>query len=128
MASLNMDNEAKTFQAPANAARIYVYRNESMGGAIPLTISLDGKTLGQTGPKTYFMVDVSPGQHQIDSYAENVSSLNLDTQAGKIYYVWQEIKMGMWSARSALHEVPEAQGQKGVMECKMAQPNGVSSR
>lgn len=28
--------------------------------------------------------------------------------------------MGMWTARSQLHEVPEAQGQKGVMECKRA--------
>jgi hypothetical protein len=39
--------------------------------------------------------------------------------AGKIYYVWQEVKMGMFSARSALHQVDAAKGQKGVEESKL---------
>jgi len=124
MASLSMDNEAKNFTAPASASRIYIYRSESMGGAIPMTVSLDGKTLGQTGPKTYFMIDVAPGQHKVESFTENVASLTLQTNPGKAYYVWQEVKMGMWAARSALHEVPEEQGQKGVRESKMAASAG----
>ncbi|HXH64023.1 MAG TPA: DUF2846 domain-containing protein [Mariprofundaceae bacterium] len=121
MASLDKDNQAKTFQAPPQASRIYIYRNENMGGAIPMAVSVDGKTVGQTGPKTYFMLDVAPGKHRIESLTENVASLTLNTEQGKSYYVWQEVKMGLWSARSALHEVSAAQGQKGVMECKLAQ-------
>jgi hypothetical protein len=36
--------------------------------------------------------------------------------------VWQEIKMGMWQPGSQLHEVPEEEGRKGVLECKLAVP------
>lgn len=121
MASLEKDNQAKMFRAPPHESRIYIYRNENMGGAIPMAVSVDGRTVGQTGPKTYFMLDVAPGKHRIESLTENVATLTLNTEPGKSYYVWQEVKMGLWSARSALHEVPAAQGQKGVMECKLAQ-------
>jgi len=124
MASLDMDNEAKKFAVPADQSRIYIYRNESMGGAVPMTVSVDGRTLGQTGPKTYFVVDVEPGKHRIQSFTENVATLELVTAPNRAYYVWQEVKMGMWSARSALHEVSEEEGQKGVLECKRVAING----
>ena len=122
MASLSQDTDAKTFRAPEKESRIYIYRNESFGGAIPMAVSVDGKSLGQTGPMTFFMIDVPPGSHQIQSFTENIASLTLDTEPSKVYYVWQEVKMGMWTARSQLHEVPEAQGQQGVRECKLAKP------
>lgn len=124
MASLDMDKDAKTFAVPVDKSRIYIYRNESMGGAIAMAVSVDGRMLGQTGPKTYFVLDVKPGKHRIQSFTENVATLDLVTAPNRAYYIWQEVKMGMWSARSALHEVSEEEGQKGVLECKMAAING----
>ena len=53
--------------------------------------------------------------------AENVSTLKLTTEPGKTYYVWQEVKMGAFMARSQLQQVDEATGRKGVLECKRAQ-------
>ena len=47
----------------------------------------------------------------------------LITVAGKSYYVWQEVKMGMWMARSQLQEVDEQTGRKGVAECKRTHSN-----
>ena len=121
MASLNQDSQAKAFQVSTKESRIYIYRNEIFGGAVLMTVSVDGKVLGHTSSKTFLMVNVPPGSHKIESVAENIASLSLDTEPGKAYYVWQEVKMGVWMARSALHEVPAAQGQKGVLECKLAQ-------
>lgn len=121
MTSIEQDTAAKTFVAPSNLSRIYLYRNETFGGAIPMTVSLDGKTMGQSGPKTFFMWDVSPGEHTISSHTENVAALTLKTAPGRAYYVWQEVKMGLWSARSQLQEVDEVTGQAGVLECKLAQ-------
>ncbi len=121
MASLEHDSAAKEFVVPPDVSRIYLYRNESFGGAIPMTVSLDGQTMGQTGPKTYYMWDVPPGDHTVSSYAEDVSELKLTTMPGRAYYVWQEVKMGLWSARSQLQEVDEATGRSGVLECKLAQ-------
>ncbi len=121
MASLEDDAQAKRFAAKPDKSSIYVYRNESFGSAIPMTVSLDGKVAGQTGPQTYYLWEVSPGSHEIASHAEDVSTLKLNTEPGKAYYVWQEVKMGLWMARSLLQQVDEEAGRKGVLECKRAQ-------
>lgn len=121
MAPVERDAEAKKFLPKPDLARIYLYRNETFGAAIPMTVSLNSRTVGQSGPQTYFMWDVPPGKHTIASHAENVSSLTIDAQAGKAYYIWQEVKMGLWMARSLLQQVDDETGRKGVLECNMAQ-------
>lgn len=122
MASLDQDAEAKKFSVPAGQSRIYVYRNESIGGAIPMTVSLDGRVMGRTAMQTFFVWDVAPGKHTVTSHAEDVSNLILETAAGKDYYVWQEVKMGLWFARSLLQQVDEKTGRAGVLECRLAGP------
>ncbi|MBN3815104.1 DUF2846 domain-containing protein [Paraburkholderia sp. Se-20369] len=114
------DAELKTFNAPQEKAAIYVYRNESMGGAVKMPVTLDGKILGDTAAKTYLYSEVEPGRHQLVSKAENDSTLDVDTVAGKIYYVWQEVKMGIMYARNKLQLVDDATGQGGVKESKLA--------
>ena len=56
------------------------------------------------------------------SKAENDSVLDLTAVAGKIYYVWQEVKMGLFLARSQLQPVDEKTGQAGVLESKLVAP------
>ncbi len=121
MASLNEDSTAKEFRIDPQKSSIYVYRNENFGGAVPMTVSLDGRVAGQTGAKTFFLWEVGPGEHEIGSISENNVTLKLKTEAGKAYYVWQEVKMGFWMARSALHEVDEETARKAIAECKRAQ-------
>ncbi|MFC1542589.1 DUF2846 domain-containing protein [Pseudomonadota bacterium] len=120
MASLDEDKDAKKFTASSDKSNIYFYRNESIGGAIAMTVSLDGRMAGKTGPQTYFLWRVDPGKHEVASHTENTAKIVLDTKAGNNYYVWQEVKMGMWAPRSQLHEVNAERGQKAVKECKMA--------
>ena len=122
MASAEADAAAKRFEAPAGKATIYVYRNEILGGAIALTVALDGRVVGRTGPKTFFALDVAPGAHEISSITENTSTLKFNASAGKTYFVWQEVKMGMWQPRSQLQQVDEATGRKAVLECKRIEP------
>lgn len=123
MASMADDATAKTFAVPAGKASIYVYRNETLGGAIPMTVALNGKVAGQSGPQTYFLFQVDPGTHEVSSIAENTSLLRLAAESGKAYFVWQEVKMGLWMARSQLQQVNDEVGRKGVGECKRAQSN-----
>ncbi|MDD4978861.1 MAG: DUF2846 domain-containing protein [Gallionella sp.] len=122
MADPAKDAQAKQFTAKPDVAGIYIYRNESMGAALKMDIDLDGKPLGQSAAKTYFYAEVQPGNHKITSKTENTVDLSIDAVAGKLYYVWQEVKMGVWSARSKLQLVDEATGQAGVNECKLAAP------
>lgn len=121
MSSLDEDDRAKRFDTDPQYANIYLYRNENFGGAIAMPVSLDGQMAGRTGPKTYFLWTVEPGRHEIVSHTENDARLVLNTEPGRNYFVWQEVKMGMWTARSQLHEVSAEQGMAGVAECKRAQ-------
>lgn len=61
----------------------------------------------------------APGSHTITSKSENDATLTLSTEAGKNYYVWQEVKMGLLMARSKLSQVSEEEGKQGVMESKL---------
>lgn len=121
MASLEDDTQAKTHTVRPGKSNIYVYRNETFGGAITMTVTLDGRVAGQSGPQTYYLFEVDPGTHEVSSIAENTSTVRLSTVAGKSYYLWQEVKMGFWMARSQLQQVDENTGRKGVAECKRAQ-------
>nr|WP_256353914.1 DUF2846 domain-containing protein [Aeromonas sp. sif2433] len=57
----------------------------------------------------------APGSHTLTSKSENDATLTLSTEAGKNYYVWQEVKMGLLMARSKLSQVSEEEGKQGVM-------------
>lgn len=115
------DAAAKTISVKPDKANIYVYRNETMGAAVKMPVALNGKLIGDTASKTYIKLEVPSGEHTLVSKTENDAVLPVKTVAGKNYFVWQEVKMGMFAARSALHLVDEATGQAGVQECKLIQ-------
>jgi hypothetical protein len=39
------------------------------------------------------------------------------------FWSQEEVKMGLWSARSALQQVEEEKGRAAVLECKLAKTN-----
>jgi hypothetical protein len=120
MADPALDSVAKSFSVSPDKSKIYVYRNEGFGAAVTMDVFVDGRPLGQTVSKTYLVAEVTPGSHRIMGKAENEDSLDLTTVAGRIYYVWQEVKMGGFYARNKLQQVDEATGRAGVLECKLA--------
>ncbi|HKQ30066.1 MAG TPA: DUF2846 domain-containing protein [Burkholderiales bacterium] len=121
MASPERDAKAKTFATQPGKANIYIYRNESIGAAVKMPVMVDGKLVGDTVSKTFILTSVNPGKHTILSKTENDSTLDIMAERGKNYFVWQEVKMGMWSARSSLQLVGEATGKKSVGECKLVE-------
>lgn len=121
MAPPAADAAAKTFQVAPDKANLYIYRNESMGAAVKMKVLIDGQPAGETGAKTYVLRAVDPGSHVVTSKAENESTITVDAAAGQNYFLWQEVKMGFGSARSALQLVDEAKGKAGVGACKLVQ-------
>lgn len=117
MAPSGADATAKTFQTTPGKANIYIFRDETFGAAIHLPLAVDGKSIGPTAAKTYFLVTVDPGSHTVGS---GDSKVTIDAEAGHNYYVWQEVKMGVLQAHAKLHVVDEAKGQAGVKNCKLA--------
>ena len=121
MGDVKQDAALKTFTVPADKAGVYVYRNESMGGAVKMDVQVDGVAIGQTAAKTFLYKEVTPGKHIISSKAENTDTVEIDAKPGSLNYVWQEVKMGVMYARNKLHLVEEAEGKKGVLETKLAE-------
>lgn len=117
------DAALKTFTVAQDKAGIYVYRNESMGAAVKMDVTVDGMHIGQTAAKTYFYKEVTPGKHVIASTAENTDTLEVDLKPGTLAFVWQEVKMGLMYARNKLHLVSEEEGKKGVQETTLAASN-----
>ena len=122
MTSTEGDAKGKSFAVAPGKANIYVYRNETLGAAFQMTVTLNGRVAGRSAAQTYFLFEVDPGIYEVGSIAENTVIHKLIAQAGNSYFVWQEVKMGLWMARSELRQVDEATGRKGVAECKRAQP------
>ena len=116
MADTKLDAAAKTFAAPAGKAGVYVYRNETFGAAVKMDVFLDGKRLGDTVARSYFYAEVEPGTHAVMGKSENESEVRFHALAGKLYFIWQEVKMGLLYARNELKLVDEAVGRAGVTE------------
>lgn len=120
MGSAQQDAALKTFTVPPDKTGIYIYRNESFGGAVKMDVAVDGKPIGQTAAKTYLYEQVSPGVHVVTSKAENTDSIKVDAKAGTLVFIWQEVKMGILYARNKLHLVSTDEGEAGVKETHLA--------
>ncbi len=119
MADSAADTQAKSFATAADKANIYIYRNESFGAAIKMPVLLNDQSVGDTAAKTYIFRQVEPGSYTITSKSESDSTLQLNAESGKNYFIWQEIKMGAWTAGSKLQLVDEIKGTAGVNQSKM---------
>jgi hypothetical protein len=118
MAPEGQNAYAKTFAPPPpDRAHIYVYRNEGFGAAVKMDLKLDGMPAGATVAKTFTLLPVRPGIHKLTSEAENTSELLLNTGPGQVFFVWQEVKMGVLYARNKLQQVGPDVGMRGVAEC-----------
>jgi hypothetical protein len=121
MAPPERNAAAKEFRTTPGKSNVYIFRDESFGSAVKMSVVLDGMLFGDTAAKTFLLATVAPGKHELISKSENDARLEFQAEAGKNLYVWQEIKMGVWSARSRLEIVDEAAAKPRVLECALAE-------
>ena len=89
-------------EASPDKAVIYVLRTTMIGYKIASKLAVDGNWMGVNRGKTYFFFTVDPGEHYFCSESENQDYLALSVEAGKTYYLQQQVEMGMWKARTKL--------------------------
>lgn len=109
----------------ASKGRIYVMRPASFGGGISIDVENDGRIIGTTGPHGFLCWEREPGETVISSQAENTSKLNVNVQAGKVNYVYQSIRMGVFIARNRLVIVSEDEGKKLLRDCNPPKINRI---
>ena len=86
--------------AKTDKALLVIARTTSVGFAVTIENYLDKKLIGQTKGKSYFITDVAPGQHYVMGHAENWSTARFNFEAGRTYFLNQDIRMGVWMART----------------------------
>src|SRR5208282_6786664 len=87
-----VDARGKSFSVAEGKANIYLYRNQNLS-ADALRVSVNGKTAGATGRATYFLWEVDPGTYDIGAGSGDTSNTRIVAEAGKSYYIWQEVKI-----------------------------------
>lgn len=120
MASADLDRAAKELRTTPGQSNVYLFRDEAFGGAVKMPVLIDGRMFGDTAANTFLVTTVSPGPHALLSKTENDARLEFTAEAGKNVYVWQEVKMGLLNARSALHLVDEATARPRISTCNLA--------
>jgi hypothetical protein len=83
-------------------ALVRIMRPSGMGFAINFNIWDGDKVIGNSVAKGQFDYLADPGKHVFVAVAENKAFLEADLEAGKVYYILSQVKMGMWKARVGL--------------------------
>ena len=129
-ADQNASAAVKQLTAPQEGkAGIYVYRSSSVkGAALKKDVWVDGECLGETSRGIFFYKEVLGNQkHTISTESEfSPDHLEIETQAGKQYFIQQFIKMGAFVGGANLKQVDEQTGKKAVNEYAFAQGGNCS--
>lgn len=87
--------------AKSDSALLVIVRDAWLGSAIVFWNYLDGKFIGETMGKTYFIAHVPPGEHYVVAATENTAVAKLNFEAGKRYFLRSGVTMGVWRARTS---------------------------
>jgi hypothetical protein len=120
MTSPGMDAAAKGFPAPSpGASAIYIYRqNGAVGGALAFSVTLGQRSLGQLGPGTFFLVEVTPGTHELRCVgSENSEAASVTLAPGELRYVELSVRFGVGIGRCSVAEVNGTRPR-----CRLARP------
>lgn len=111
------DIQAKKFEPVADMAVIYIVRtpmdSHEAGAAL-----LDDNAQVTTYSGTYYRWEVAPGLHRIAGYAGESGLVQINAQAGKIYFVRQTVfgtRRSGWMSTS-LQQISGQEGRKLVMQ------------
>jgi hypothetical protein len=103
-------------------ALVYVFRPATVGAAIKTWAFVDDELLGVCRAKGYYFALVPPGKHIFWSKAENTSAVEVEVEAGKIYYFKMHIRMGFNKAQAKLIQIDEADTEKFFAKCSFTEP------
>ena len=108
------DLQAKKFEALPDKAVIYVVRDSQDFSSVQAKISIGDKLLLTTYPGTYYRWEVPAGKHTITGYAEDIGTITVQVERGRIYFVQQRVS-GLRMPSSSFYLVNEPEGRAAVM-------------
>ncbi len=120
-ASDEKSETAKQFEVPSDKGVVYMYRRgRAFGAAVQYQVKIDGIEAGGSGPGTFFRWELKPDTYTFSS-ASNESSavIELDVEAGEMYFIEQNGKVGLNDVRMKLDVRSDKEGMREVKGCKL---------
>lgn len=110
--------KAPALTSQTDAATLVIIRETFWGSGIVFWHYLDGKLIGETMGKAYFVTSVKPGPHYIVTATENTTAAHFDFKPGRTYFLGQSVAMGVWRARSGgFYPMTQEVATKAMKDC-----------
>lgn len=115
-------DKAPDLASSPDKATLVTIRETWFGGGIVFWHYLDGKLIGETQSKTYFVTPVTPGPHYVVVATENTGVAHFDFKPGKTYFLGVGVTVGAWRARtSGFFPMTPDDAAKAMKECSYLQ-------
>jgi hypothetical protein len=108
------DLQAKKFEAVPDKAVIYLVRDSPDFSDVQAQIRVGDKLLFKTYPGTYYRWEVPAGKHTITGYGEDIGTITVQVERGRIYFVQQRVT-GLRVPSSHFELVREPEGRAAVL-------------
>jgi len=124
-AAATEEAEAKRCAPLAGRAVVYIFRDAYLGKVAGLDVLVDGKPVGQTRGKTFYRLDLAPGEHVLTSRNPQNGSLNeyrLSAGAGSLLFLEQRVRFGMTTFRHDIVPTEHAAATSRIQKCRLLEP------
>lgn len=122
-----MKAEVADYQLPKKPEKgkaiVYIVRPSPLGGLIRFNVFVNDQKaeseMGYTRGSQYIYFNLTPGEHQILSKAENWAETNVTAAAGDIIFIQQEATMGLIMAQNSIFKLQDYEGKYHVKHLEM---------
>jgi hypothetical protein len=88
---------------PTGQGQIVFWRPGTIvGAALGCGVNIGTERVSALGRGKYFLLNLAPGAYEFNAKSEAKDTLNLEVEAGEVYYVKCTIRMGIMSGRPNL--------------------------
>jgi hypothetical protein len=119
LASSKDDHQAKTFTSLPAKASIYIYRNQGYMRNEEIVVDVGSWSGGRTIGKTFLLAVMDSGEYIVVARGDEKEELQIEVEAGKIYFVRLTVRPAAVTANASLSLVDEETGKAGVLECRL---------
>jgi hypothetical protein len=99
---------------------VYVYRDAGfVGGGVSYMVRANGVEVSTLPAGGYFVYHAPPGEIEFSAKTEAKTSVTIDAEAGRTYYIKGTVGVGVFVGHPHLVVVPNDVGEKEIAACKL---------
>jgi hypothetical protein len=129
-AAAAQEAEAKRCASAPDRATVYVFRDAYIGKVAGLDVLVDGAPVGQTRGKTFYRLELTPGEHVLTSRNPQNGSQHeyrLRADSGSLVFLEQRVRMGAMTMRHEIVPAEQAAAVSRIQRCRLLVPAPAAS-